>query len=69
MRRLTVGTRDGDTRDLVLRTFVDPSFVENAEELLHREYGVLALLAGTDGKLPSRSRSIRPPRSASIRRS
>lgn len=47
MRRLTVGTRDGDTRDLVLRTFADPSFVENAEELLNREAGVLALLAGT----------------------
>ncbi|WP_405962220.1 aminoglycoside phosphotransferase family protein [Streptomyces sp. NBC_00723] len=52
MRRLTVGTRDGDTRDLVLRTFVDPSFVENAEELLHREAGVLALLAGTDVPAP-----------------
>ncbi|MFI1927067.1 phosphotransferase [Streptomyces sp. NPDC020377] len=47
MRRLTVGTRDGDTRDLVLRTFVDPFFVENAEELLNREADVLALLAGT----------------------
>ncbi|MFD7939430.1 phosphotransferase family protein [Streptomyces sp. NPDC059755] len=52
MRRLTVGTRDGGTRDLVLRTFVDPSFVENAEELLHREAGVLALLAGTDVPAP-----------------
>lgn len=52
MRRLTVGTRDGDTRDLVLRTFVDPSFVENAEELLNREAGVLALLAGTDVPAP-----------------
>ncbi|WP_405968639.1 phosphotransferase family protein [Streptomyces sp. NBC_00015] len=47
MRRLTVGTRDGGTRDLVLRTFVDPLFVENAEELLNREADVLALLAGT----------------------
>nr|WP_230196123.1 aminoglycoside phosphotransferase family protein [Streptomyces coriariae] len=47
MRRLTVGTRDGGTRDLVLRTFVDPFFVENAEELLNREADVLALLAGT----------------------
>ena len=25
MRRLTIGTRDGGTRDLVLRTFVDRS--------------------------------------------
>ncbi|MFE6826370.1 phosphotransferase family protein [Streptomyces sp. NPDC057690] len=52
MRRLTVGTRDGDTRDLVLRTFVDPFFVENAEDLLNREAGVLALLAGTDVPAP-----------------
>ncbi|MEU9312039.1 aminoglycoside phosphotransferase family protein [Streptomyces sp. NPDC048256] len=52
MRRLTVGTRDGATRDLVLRTFVDPFFVENAEELLNREAGVLALLAGTDVPAP-----------------
>lgn len=52
MRRLTVGTRDGDTRDLVLRTFVDPFFVENAEDLLNREARALALLAGTDVPAP-----------------
>nr|WP_171401583.1 aminoglycoside phosphotransferase family protein [Streptomyces asoensis] len=52
MRRLTVGTRDGDTRDLVLRTFVDPLFVEHAEDLLKREAGVLTLLAGTDVPTP-----------------
>lgn len=33
MRRLTIGTRDGGTRDLVLRTFVD---VEHAEDWLNR---------------------------------
>ncbi|MEU9348469.1 aminoglycoside phosphotransferase family protein [Streptomyces sp. NPDC048278] len=52
MRRLTIGTRDGDTRDLVLRTFVDPSFVTLAEDLLHREAGALALLAGTGVPAP-----------------
>lgn len=34
MRRLTIGTQDGGTRDLVLRTFVD---VEHAEDSLNRE--------------------------------
>ncbi|GGK58188.1 hypothetical protein GCM10010094_18210 [Streptomyces flaveus] len=37
MRRLTVGTRDGGTRDLVLRIFVDPFYVEHAEDWLNRE--------------------------------
>lgn len=45
MRRLTVGTRDGGTRDLVLRTFVN---VEHAEDWLNREAGALSLLTGTD---------------------
>ncbi|WP_157630456.1 phosphotransferase family protein [Kribbella catacumbae] len=44
MRRLTIGTRDGDTRDLVLRTFVD---AEHAEDGLTREAGALTLLAQT----------------------
>ncbi|MFE6155847.1 phosphotransferase family protein [Streptomyces sp. NPDC057889] len=47
MRRLTVGTRDGDTRDLVLRTYVDPFYVERAEDWLNREAGALTLLPGT----------------------
>ncbi|MFJ2171599.1 phosphotransferase family protein [Streptomyces sp. NPDC087851] len=46
MRRLTIRTRDGGTRDLVLRTFVD---VEHAEDGLNREAGALTLLTGTDG--------------------
>ncbi|MGW6909646.1 phosphotransferase family protein [Streptomyces sp. NPDC054940] len=49
MRRLTIGTRDGGTRHLVLRTFVD---VEHAEDWLHREAGALALLAGTGVPAP-----------------
>lgn len=49
MRRLTIGTRDGGTRDLVLRTFVD---VEDAEHWLHRETGALTLLTGTDVPAP-----------------
>lgn len=52
MRRLTIGTRDGGTRDLVLRTFVDPHFVEHAEDMLNREAGVLTLLAGTGVPAP-----------------
>ncbi len=49
VRRLTIGTRDGGTRDLVLRTFVD---VERAEGSLNREAGALTLLAGTDVSAP-----------------
>ncbi|NUP17529.1 MAG: aminoglycoside phosphotransferase family protein [Streptomyces sp.] len=44
MRRLTVGTRDGSTRDLVLRTFVD---VAHAEDWLNREAGALTQLTGS----------------------
>ncbi|MFF0018557.1 phosphotransferase family protein [Streptomyces sp. NPDC005374] len=47
MRRLTIGTRDGGTRELVLRSFVDPFFLGYAEDLLDREAGALTLLAGT----------------------
>ena len=49
MRRLTIDTRDGGTRDLVLRTFVN---VEHAEDWLHREAGALTLLAGTGVPAP-----------------
>lgn len=49
MRRLTIATPDGDTRDLVLRTYVD---VADAEEWLHREADALTLLAGTDVPAP-----------------
>ncbi|CAM5453724.1 Aminoglycoside phosphotransferase domain-containing protein OS=Streptomyces antimycoticus OX=68175 GN=SANT12839_020500 PE=3 SV=1 [Streptomyces antimycoticus] len=67
MRRLTIGTRDGDTRHLVLRTFVN---MEHAEDWLNREAGALTLLTGTGvPSLLGWSRSIRPPRSASIPRS
>ncbi|WP_327223487.1 phosphotransferase family protein [Streptomyces platensis] len=52
MRRLTVGTRDGGTRDLVLRSFVDPFYVEHAEDWLNREAGALALLTGTGVPAP-----------------
>jgi aminoglycoside phosphotransferase (APT) family kinase protein len=47
MRRLTVGARDGSTRDLVLRSFVDPFYVARAEDSLNREAGALSLLPGT----------------------
>ncbi|MFF0051292.1 phosphotransferase family protein [Streptomyces sp. NPDC005498] len=49
MRRLTIGTRDGGTRDLVLRTFVD---LEHAEDWLNREAGALTLLPGTGVPAP-----------------
>lgn len=49
MRRLTIGTRDGGTRDLVLRTFVN---VADAEEWLNREAGALTLLTGTGVPAP-----------------
>ncbi|MFD7501373.1 phosphotransferase family protein [Streptomyces sp. NPDC059850] len=49
MRRLTIGTRDGATRDLVLRSFVD---VEYAEDWLNREAGALTLLTGTGVPAP-----------------
>ncbi|NUS83273.1 MAG: aminoglycoside phosphotransferase family protein [Streptomyces sp.] len=49
MRRLTIGTRGGGTRDLVLRTFVN---VEHAEDWLNRETGALTLLTGTGVPAP-----------------
>lgn len=52
MRRLTIGTRDGSTRDLVLRSFVDPFYVGHAEDWLNREAGALALLTGTSVPAP-----------------
>ncbi|MGW2250119.1 phosphotransferase family protein [Kitasatospora sp. NPDC001660] len=52
MRRLTIRMRDGGTRDLVLRTFVDPFYVEHAEDWLNREAGALTLLAGTGVSAP-----------------
>jgi aminoglycoside phosphotransferase (APT) family kinase protein len=52
MRRLTIGTRDGGTRDLVLRSYVDPFYVRGAEGSLNREAGALTLLNGTDVQAP-----------------
>ena len=53
MRRLTIGTPGGGTRDLVLRTFVDPIFVKHAEDMLNREAGALTLLAGSGSRVPA----------------
>jgi aminoglycoside phosphotransferase (APT) family kinase protein len=52
MRKLTIGTRDGGPRDLVLRSFVDPFYVEHAEDSLNREAGALTLLTGTGVPAP-----------------
>ncbi|MGW2049911.1 phosphotransferase family protein [Streptomyces sp. NPDC001858] len=49
VRKLTIGTRSGGTRDLVLRTFVN---VEHAEDWLDREAGALSLLPGTGVPAP-----------------
>ncbi|GAA2346999.1 aminoglycoside phosphotransferase family protein [Streptomyces caniferus] len=49
MRRLTIAARDGNTRDLVLRTFVD---VEHADDWLNREADALTLLTETGVPAP-----------------
>ncbi|MFE4519158.1 phosphotransferase family protein [Kitasatospora sp. NPDC056783] len=52
VRRLTIGTGDTVTRHLVLRSFVDSFYLENAEDWLNREAGALTLLAGTSVLAP-----------------
>ncbi|EST18438.1 phosphotransferase family protein [Streptomyces roseochromogenus] len=52
MRRLIIGTGDRGTRDLVLRSFVDPFYIGHAEDWLNREAGALTLLAGTGVPAP-----------------
>lgn len=52
MRRLTIGAQGTVTRHLVLRSFVDPFYLENAEEWLNREAGALRLLTGTSVLAP-----------------
>lgn len=52
MRKLTIGTRGGSTRDLVLRSFVDPFYVGHAEDWLNREAEALSLLMGTGVPAP-----------------
>lgn len=52
MRRLTIGTRDGGTRHLVLRSFVGPTRQGPAEDLLHREADALTMLTGTGVQAP-----------------
>ncbi|MFZ3562038.1 phosphotransferase family protein [Streptomyces sp. BH055] len=46
MRRLTVAGPGGGGRELVLRSYVDPFFVDRAEDALERESGALGVLAG-----------------------
>ncbi|WP_224309937.1 phosphotransferase family protein [Streptomyces olivaceus] len=52
MRRLTIRTRDGGTRRLVLRSFVDPFYLTYAEDSLNREADALTQLAGTGVTAP-----------------
>ncbi|MET9554502.1 aminoglycoside phosphotransferase family protein [Streptomyces sp. NPDC006645] len=49
MRRLTIGTRDGVSRDMVLRSFID---VEHADDSLNREADALTMLTGTGVPAP-----------------
>ncbi|GAA2101064.1 hypothetical protein GCM10009801_74010 [Streptomyces albiaxialis] len=51
--RLTVRTRNGGTRHLVLRTFADTFDAGRAEGWLTREVEALTLLAGTDVPAPA----------------
>ncbi|MCP9212409.1 phosphotransferase [Streptomyces sp. NEAU-Y11] len=51
MQRLTIGTRDGGTRDLVLRSFVTMN-TEHAGDGLLREADALTLLRGTGVPAP-----------------
>lgn len=52
MRKLTIGTRDGGIRHLVLRSFVDPARQGPAEDLLHREADALTTLTDTGVRAP-----------------
>ncbi|WP_326646486.1 phosphotransferase family protein [Streptomyces anthocyanicus] len=52
MRRLAIGTRDGGTRHLVLRSFVGPTRQGPAEDLLRREADALTTLTGTGVPAP-----------------
>lgn len=47
MSRLTIGSPDGKTRELALRTYLDPLPADRAEELLRREATALTFLAAT----------------------
>ncbi|MFD7299221.1 phosphotransferase family protein [Streptomyces sp. NPDC059897] len=49
MRRLSVAGPGGAARELVLRSYVEPFFVDRAEEALGREGGALTVLAGSGG--------------------
>ncbi|WP_194919121.1 phosphotransferase family protein [Catenulispora rubra] len=52
MRKLTIGARDGNTRELVLRSYVDPYYVERAQDSLIREAEALTALAGSEVTAP-----------------
>lgn len=52
IRQLTIGTPNGDTRELVLRSYVDPYYVEGAQASLTAEADALTLLGQTDVAAP-----------------
>lgn len=53
MQKLTISTRHGTTRHLVLRSYVAPYYLERAEDSLNREASTLSLLKDTDIVAPA----------------
>ncbi|MCZ4517977.1 aminoglycoside phosphotransferase family protein [Rhodococcus ruber] len=52
IRKLTIGTTDGFSRNLVLRTYTDPASVLHAEDSLRRESAALTFLSGSGVPVP-----------------
>ena len=52
MRKLTVWTTDGFSRNLVLRAYTDPASLLHAEDSLRRESAALTLLSGSGVPAP-----------------
>lgn len=52
MRKLTIWTADGFSRNLVLRTYTDPANLQHAEDYLERESTALTTLSGSAVPVP-----------------
>lgn len=52
MRKLTVSTKDGFSRNLVLRAYTDPAGLRHAEDRLRRESTALTMLSGSAVQAP-----------------
>lgn len=53
VRMLTIATRGGNSRHLVLRSIIDPAFLGHAEDSLRREADALSELSGTGVPVPA----------------